>query len=62
MGSRASVIPRFINLAKKNNALPVTDLRMSRFMMSLENSVNLVLHALVYGEQGRYFCSKKSRL
>ena len=58
MGSRASVIPRFINLAKKNNALPVTDLRMSRFMMSLENSVNLVLHALVYGEQGDTFVQK----
>ncbi len=58
MGSRASVIPRFINLAKNNQTLTVTDKRMSRFMMSLENSVNLVNHALIYGKQGDIFVQK----
>ena len=58
MGSRASVIPRFINLAKKNKPLTVTDLRMSRFMMSLDNSVNLVSRALMKGMQGETFVQK----
>ena len=58
MGSRGSVIPKFINLAKKNKPLPVTDLRMSRFMMSLNESVDLVLHALMYGRNGETFVQK----
>jgi UDP-N-acetylglucosamine 4,6-dehydratase len=58
MGSRGSVIPKFINLAKKNKPLPVTDLRMSRFMMSLNESVDLVLHALMYGKNGETFVQK----
>lgn len=58
MGSRASVIPRFISLAKNNKALPVTDRRMTRFMMSLDQSVNLVLHALIYGKNGDIFVQK----
>ena len=58
MGSRGSVIPRFINLARKNKPLPVTDLRMSRFMMSLEQSVELVLHALIKGKNGDIFIQK----
>jgi UDP-N-acetylglucosamine 4,6-dehydratase len=41
-GSRGSVMPLFIN-QKKNNYLNVTDERMTRFSLSLENSVNLVL-------------------
>ena len=58
MGSRGSVIPKFINLAKRNKPLPVTDLRMSRFMMSLNESVDLVLHALIYGKNGETFVQK----
>lgn len=58
MGSRGSVIPKFISLAKKNKPLPVTDLRMSRFMMSLSESVDLVLHALMYGKNGETFVQK----
>ena len=58
MGSRGSVIPRFINLAKMNKPLPVTDLRMTRFMMSLGQSVDLVLHALIYGKNGDIFVQK----
>jgi UDP-N-acetylglucosamine 4,6-dehydratase (inverting) len=44
MGSRGSVIPFFLSLAK-NGALPITDARMTRFMITLEQGVNLVWHA-----------------
>lgn len=58
IASRASVIPRFYDLIKKNLPLPVTDEKMTRFMMSLEESVNLVLFALVNGGQGDIFVQK----
>jgi UDP-N-acetylglucosamine 4,6-dehydratase/5-epimerase len=45
MGSRGSVIPFFLSLAEKN-CLPITDERMTRFMISLEQGVELVWHAL----------------
>ena len=44
MGSRGSVIPYFISLKNKKE-LPITDERMTRFMISLEQGVNLVWHA-----------------
>ena len=44
MGSRGSVIPFFLN-KRKEGQLPITDLRMTRFMISLEQGVNLVWHA-----------------
>lgn len=43
MGSRGSVIPFFVNLAKKSS-LPITDERMTRFMITLEQGVELVWH------------------
>lgn len=58
MGSRASIIPRFYSLAKQKKILPITDHRMTRFLMSLEDSVNLVIHALVNGKQGEIFVQK----
>lgn len=58
IGSRGSVIPKFINLAKLNKALPVTDIGMTRFMMSLKDSVDLVLNALMYGKDGEIFIQK----
>jgi UDP-N-acetylglucosamine 4,6-dehydratase (inverting) len=45
MGSRGSVIPFFLKLSE-NNELPITDIRMTRFMITLEQGVNLVCHAL----------------
>lgn len=45
MGSRGSVIPFFMSLKKKNE-LPITDIRMTRFMISLEQGVELVWHAI----------------
>lgn len=44
MGSRGSIIPLFISLLNKNE-LPITDKRMTRFMISLEEGVDLVWHA-----------------
>ena len=44
MGSRGSVIPFFMSIADKN-VLPITDPRMTRFMISLEQGVELVWHA-----------------
>jgi UDP-glucose 4-epimerase len=58
MGSRGSVIPLFINLIKDDKPLTVTDPNMTRFMMSLEDSVNLVLHAFEYAQQGDIFIQK----
>ena len=58
MGSRGSVIPIFISKMINNQEINVTDLRMTRFMMSLEESVNLVLFALKNGNQGELFVQK----
>jgi|TARA_B110000444_G_C18791431_1_gene572641 UDP-N-acetylglucosamine 4,6-dehydratase/5-epimerase len=44
MGSRGSIIPFFMSL-KNKDSIPITDERMTRFMISLEDGVNLALHA-----------------
>ena len=58
MGSRGSVIPLFINLAKKRKPLTITDPNMTRFMMSLRESVELVLFAFERAKQGDVFVQK----
>jgi UDP-N-acetylglucosamine 4,6-dehydratase len=58
MGSRGSVIPLFINQILNKVPLTVTDLNMTRFMMSLEEAVNLVLYAFKNGENGDIFVQK----
>ena len=58
MASRGSVIPLFIDQIKKGDSLTVTDPHMTRFLMSLEDSVDLVLHAFEYAEQGDIFVQK----
>jgi UDP-glucose 4-epimerase len=58
IGSRGSVIPQFIESIKKTGEVNVTDLQMTRFMMSLDESVDLVLFALANGEQGDLFVQK----
>lgn len=45
MGSRGSVIPFFMSMAAERNSLPITDERMTRFMITLEQGVELVWHA-----------------
>ena len=57
MGSRGSVIPFFMSLVK-NNLLPITDPRMTRFMISLEDAVKLVWHALEDMEGGEIYVKK----
>jgi UDP-N-acetylglucosamine 4,6-dehydratase len=47
MGSRGSVLPYFVNLVRKGeNILPITDEKMTRFMITLEQGVEFVWHAL----------------
>ena len=58
MASRGSVIPLFINQIKQGIPLTVTDPNMTRFMMSLDEAVDLVLYAFENGEQGDLFVQK----
>lgn len=58
MASRGSVIPLFIEKIKTGLPLTVTDPKMTRFLMSLEESVDLVMHAFEYGKQGDIFVQK----
>lgn len=58
MASRGSVIPLFINQMRSNEQLTVTDPNMTRFLMSLEDSVDLVLHAFENAQQGDIFVQK----
>jgi UDP-N-acetylglucosamine 4,6-dehydratase/5-epimerase len=57
MGSRGSVIPFFFSIADKG-VLPITDPRMTRFMISLEQGVELVWHALADMEGGEVYVKK----
>ncbi|MFG0806997.1 polysaccharide biosynthesis protein [Pseudomonas fluvialis] len=58
MASRGSVIPLFISQIKAGEPLTITDPNMTRFLMSLEDSVDLVLHAFEHAEQGDIFVQK----
>jgi len=57
MGSRGSVIPFFLSL-KETGVLPITDERMTRFMISLEEGVELVWHAFDDMEGGEIYVKK----
>ena len=58
MASRGSVIPLFVDLIKAEKPLTVTDPEMTRFLMSLEDSVDLVMHAFKHAKQGDIFVQK----
>ena len=58
MASRGSVIPLFIEQIKANKALTLTDPNMTRFMMTLEDAVDLVLYAFEHANQGDLFVQK----
>ncbi|MEA9598544.1 polysaccharide biosynthesis protein [Polynucleobacter sp. AP-Sanab-80-C2] len=58
MASRGSVIPLFVEQLKVGKPLTVTDLNMTRFLMSLDESVDLVLHAFEHARQGDIFVQK----
>lgn len=58
MASRGSVIPLFIEQMKNNHPITVTDPNMTRFMMSLDQAVDLVLFAFKHGRMGDLFIQK----
>ncbi len=58
MASRGSVIPLFISQIKQNKPLTITDPNMTRYLMSLEESIDLVLYAFQHGNQGDLFVQK----
>lgn len=58
MASRGSVIPLFVSQLKEGKQLTVTDPNMTRFLMSLEDSVDLVIYAFENGAQGDIFVQK----
>ena len=58
MASRGSVIPLFINQIKQGKELTITEPSMTRFLMSLVDSVDLVLYAFEHGHQGDIFVQK----
>ena len=58
MASRGSVIPLFIDQIKKGEPLTITDPEMTRFMMTLDDAVDLVIYAFEHGQNGDIFVQK----
>lgn len=58
MASRGSVIPLFADLIKAGKPITITDPNMTRFMMTLEDAVDLVLYAFDHGQNGDIFVQK----
>lgn len=58
MASRGSVIPLFISQLRAGKPITVTDPKMTRFLMSLDDSVDLVLYAYQHGKQGDIYAQK----
>ena len=55
IGSRGSVIPTFVEQIKKNKDITITDPNMTRFMMTLDEAVKLVMYAFEKGNNGDIF-------
>lgn len=58
MGSRGSVIPLFVEKLTRGEDLPVTDPQMTRFLLSLDEAIDLVLLTIDKGQQGDLFIKK----
>lgn len=58
MASRGSVIPLFVDQIREGKALSITDPNMTRFMMTLDDAVDLVLYAFKNGSPGEIFVQK----
>lgn len=58
MASRGSVIPLFLDQIKANKPITITNPDMTRFMMTLDDAVDLVLYAFEHGQQGDLFVQK----
>lgn len=58
MGSRGSVVPLFVKQIREGKPITITDPNMTRFMMSLDDAVDLVIYAFEHGESGDIFVQK----
>lgn len=58
MASRGSVIPLWVDQIKSGQPITITDPHMTRFMMTLDDAVDLVLHAFEHGQNGDLFVQK----
>jgi UDP-glucose 4-epimerase len=58
MASRGSVIPLFIEQIREGKPITITDPSMTRFMMTLDDAVDLVLYAFEHGQPGEIFVQK----
>ena len=58
MGSRGSVIPLFINQIRNNKPITITDKSMTRFMMTMDDALDLVIEAFKRGKNGDLFVKK----
>ncbi len=58
MGSRGSVIPLLLKKIKNNQPLTITDMSMTRFMMTMDDALDLVIHAFKTGKNGQLFIKK----
>lgn len=58
IGSRGSVIPYFNELIKKNKPLTITDKKMTRFFMTLDEALDLILFAFIKGNNGSIYVKK----
>lgn len=58
MGSRGSVIPLWVEQMMENNVITITDPNMTRFMMTLDDAVDLVIYAFTHANNGDLFVQK----
>lgn len=58
LASRGSVVPLFVDQIRSNKPITITDPNMTRFVMSLPDAVDLVLHAFTHGSNGDLFVQK----
>lgn len=58
MASRGSVIPLWVEQIEQGKPITITDPRMTRFMMTLDDAVDLVIYAFTHGENGDLFVQK----
>lgn len=60
LGSRGSVVPLFRQRIQEGRPLPVTDPKMTRFLLTLPQAIDLVFHAMIHGKDGNLYVRKMS--
>ena len=58
IGSRGSVIPLFMEQISNDKSITITDENMTRFMMTMDDAINLVIFAFLKGDNGDIFIKK----